>query len=410
METRRRRVEQAAQRPRRKIRPRAGHRRPLAPVASWSTSPGMVAPITASVPDPAATPNESERRAFERALEYMDLKAGAARRHQHRPRLHRLLHQLAHRRSARRRHHRQGHRSTRMSLRNGRPGSQAVKDQAEEEGLDLVFKATGFDWRRPGCSMCLGMNPVFSPPASAAPRPAIAASKAARAAGTLRISSALKWPQRTLVAGHFVDVRNWAEVAQLRRSADAWTLPVHPRSPPLDRVSVGLDPDHPGSSSNASSAASTAVLFFDWRRHQGSQRGRSRSSFVLNDKYAGARSSSPARTSAVAPATQTCPPAALSNSLPRRHRHLRRHLLLQHPGKNGIVLIRLSEEDVALLLNRAATTPNYGRLSLSKSNGHRRAGFHATFEMDPFRKFTSSKDSTTSSLTLRHAAALGIRG
>ena len=69
----------------------------LVPYVSWGTSPGMVAPITSSVPDPAAAANEQERKGLERALEYMDLKAGTPLEDVvDRPRLHRLLHQLAH--------------------------------------------------------------------------------------------------------------------------------------------------------------------------------------------------------------------------------------------------------------------------------------------------------------------------
>ena len=69
----------------------------LVPYVSWGTSPGMVAPITASVPDPAAAANEQERKGFERALEYMGLKAGTPLDEiADRPRLHWLLHQRPH--------------------------------------------------------------------------------------------------------------------------------------------------------------------------------------------------------------------------------------------------------------------------------------------------------------------------
>ena len=74
----------------------------LAPYVSWGTSPGMVAPIVAKVPDPANAASEIDRKSFERALEYMDLKAGTPLRgDRDRPRIHRLVHQRAHRRSAR---------------------------------------------------------------------------------------------------------------------------------------------------------------------------------------------------------------------------------------------------------------------------------------------------------------------
>jgi homoaconitase/3-isopropylmalate dehydratase large subunit len=62
------------------------------------------------------------------------------------------------------------------------PGSGLVKEQAEKEGLDKIFIEAGFDWRLQGCSMCLAMNADRSSPASAAPRPRTATSRAARAA------------------------------------------------------------------------------------------------------------------------------------------------------------------------------------------------------------------------------------
>ena len=68
------------------------------------------------------------------------------------------------------------------------PGSARVKQQAEEEGLREVFESAGFEWRRAGCSMCLGMNPDILSPASAAHRPRTATSKGARAQAGARIS------------------------------------------------------------------------------------------------------------------------------------------------------------------------------------------------------------------------------
>ncbi len=93
----------------------------LVPYVSWGTSPGMVAPITSSVPDPAAAPSDQERNGLERALEYMGLKAGTPlARGFHRPRLHRLLHQWTHRRSARRGPHRSGLQGLNARERHGR--------------------------------------------------------------------------------------------------------------------------------------------------------------------------------------------------------------------------------------------------------------------------------------------------
>jgi 3-isopropylmalate/(R)-2-methylmalate dehydratase small subunit len=82
-------------------------------------------------------------------------------------------------------------------------------------------------------------------------------------------------------------------------------------------------------------------------------------------------------------------------------------IFFSNAGKNGIVLIRLSEEQVALLLNRAATTPNYQpTVSLEAQTVTDDEGFHATFEIDPFRKFCLTEGLDDIGLTLRHASAL----
>jgi len=89
------------------------------------------------------------------------------------------------------------------------PGSGLVKQQREREGLDRIFRAAGFEWREPGCSMCLGMNPDRSRRASAAPPPRTATS---RTPGPRRahhlVSPAMA--AAAAIAGHFVDIRRWS--------------------------------------------------------------------------------------------------------------------------------------------------------------------------------------------------------
>ena len=132
----------------------------LVPYVSWGTSPGMVAPITATVPDPADTPNDQERKGLERALEYMGLKAGTPLEEVQIDRVFigsctnsRIEDLRAAARIA------AGYKVSAKVSAMVVPGSQAVKAQAEKEGLDRIFLAAGFEWREPGCSMCLGMNP-----------------------------------------------------------------------------------------------------------------------------------------------------------------------------------------------------------------------------------------------------------
>jgi len=82
-------------------------------------------------------------------------------------------------------------------------------------------------------------------------------------------------------------------------------------------------------------------------------------------------------------------------------------IFFSNAGKNGIVLVRLTEEQVAQLLDRAATTPNYElTVSLENQTVTDAQGFHATFEIDPFRKFCLTEGLDDIGLTLRHAAEL----
>lgn len=131
----------------------------LEPHVSWGTNPAQVAPISASVPDPDALPAE-EQGAARRALEYMGLTAGTPLRevpvdtvfigsctNSRIEDLRSAAAVLDGRRVA------DGMRAMVV------PGSWEVKAQAESEGLDRVFTSAGLEWRDPGCSMCLAMNP-----------------------------------------------------------------------------------------------------------------------------------------------------------------------------------------------------------------------------------------------------------
>ena len=89
------------------------------------------------------------------------------------------------------------------------PGSQAVKAQAEEEGLDVVFKNAGFDWREPGCSMCLGMNPDILAPGErcASTSNRNFEGRQGRGGRTHLVSPVMA--AAAAIAGHFTDVRTW---------------------------------------------------------------------------------------------------------------------------------------------------------------------------------------------------------
>ena len=182
----------------------------LAPYVSWGTSPGMVVPITASVPDPAATTDETDRKAFQRALEYMDLKAGTPLESVSIDRVFigsctnsRIEDLRAAAKIAK------GHKvSTHVSAMVV-PGSQAVKDQAEAEGLDIIFKDAGFDWREPGCSMCLAMNPDILQPGERCASTSNRNFEGRQGRGGRTHLVSPEMAAAAAIAGHFVDVRNW---------------------------------------------------------------------------------------------------------------------------------------------------------------------------------------------------------
>jgi 3-isopropylmalate/(R)-2-methylmalate dehydratase large subunit len=182
----------------------------LAPFVSWGTSPGMVAPITDSVPDPAVTKNDSERRAFERALEYMDLKAGAPIESLPIDRVfigsctNSRIEDLRAAATVVSGYHVHPNVSAMVV-----PGSQQVKAQAEREGLDVIFREAGFDWRQPGCSMCLGMNPDILLPGErcASTSNRNFEGRQGRGGRTHLVSPMMA--AAAAVEGHFTDVRRW---------------------------------------------------------------------------------------------------------------------------------------------------------------------------------------------------------
>ncbi len=182
----------------------------LAPYVSWGTNPAQTVPITGAVPDPGEFENALERDAAERALAYMDLEAGT-------PMTEIFVDRIFF-----------------GSCTNGRiedlrvgakllegktihpnvhamvvPGSGLVKLQAEEEGLDIIFKNAGFEWREPGCSMCLGMNPDILMPGE---RCASTSNRNFEGRQGRNGRTHLVSPEMAVAAaveGHFVDVREW---------------------------------------------------------------------------------------------------------------------------------------------------------------------------------------------------------
>ncbi len=134
----------------------------IEPHVSWGTNPGQVIPLSGTVPSPEQFEDPVQRSAAERALEYMDLTAGQEIRSVAVDTV--FIGSCTNSRIEDLRAAAEVITSSGAKVAEGVrtfvvPGSFAVKHQAEAEGLHAVFTDAGFDWREPGCSMCLAMNP-----------------------------------------------------------------------------------------------------------------------------------------------------------------------------------------------------------------------------------------------------------
>ena len=131
----------------------------VVPQVTWGTSPQDVVPVTGSVPDPNKEKNKDRKTSMQRSLEYMGLKANTKITDIKIDKV--FIGSCTNGRI-------QDLREAAKLLKDKKiakhvnamvvPGSGLVKNQAEQEGLDKIFKNSGFEWREPGCSMCLGMN------------------------------------------------------------------------------------------------------------------------------------------------------------------------------------------------------------------------------------------------------------
>jgi len=182
----------------------------IAPHVSWGTSPGMVVPITATVPSPNDYADPADRRAAERALEYMGLEAGAPIREIELDTVfigsctNGRIEDLRAAASILKGHKvRAGLRALVV------PGSAPVKMQAEAEGLDRIFKDAGFDWREAGCSMCLGMNPDILQPGERCASTSNRNFEGRQGKGGRTHLVSPQMAAAAAIEGHLVDIREW---------------------------------------------------------------------------------------------------------------------------------------------------------------------------------------------------------
>ncbi|HEY0784880.1 MAG TPA: 3-isopropylmalate dehydratase large subunit [Acidobacteriaceae bacterium] len=182
----------------------------LAPCVTWGTSPGMVAFVTDTVPDPALGATEADRNNLARALEYMALAPGTPIEEIAIDRV--FLGSCTNARIEDLRaaarviagYHVHPNVSAMVV-----PGSQQVKFQAEREGLDHIFRQAGFDWREPGCSMCLGMNPDILQPGERCASTSNRNFEGRQGKGgrTHLVSPAMA--AAAAIMGRFTDIRTW---------------------------------------------------------------------------------------------------------------------------------------------------------------------------------------------------------
>jgi 3-isopropylmalate/(R)-2-methylmalate dehydratase large subunit len=181
------------------------------PQVTWGTSPQMVTSIDGNVPDPAKEADPIKREGIERALKYMNLKAntpitaiaidkvfiGSCTN----SRIEDLRAAAAVAKGKRV--------ASNIKVAMVVPGSGLVKAQAEKEGLDKVFRDSGFEWREPGCSMCLAMNADRLEPGERCASTSNRNFEGRQGAGgrTHLVSPAMA--AAAAIAGHFVDVRTW---------------------------------------------------------------------------------------------------------------------------------------------------------------------------------------------------------
>jgi len=186
------------------------HAAELPPLVTWGTSPEQISSITGRVPVAADIRDEHKRHAAERSLAYMGLKGGEKITD---IRIDRVF--IGSCTNARIEDLREVARVVNGKTVNGNvnamivPGSGLVKEQAEAEGLDRIFKAAGFDWREPGCSMCLAMNPDKLAPGErcASTSNRNFEGRQGHKGRTHLVSPAMA--AAAAIAGHFVDVREW---------------------------------------------------------------------------------------------------------------------------------------------------------------------------------------------------------
>jgi 3-isopropylmalate/(R)-2-methylmalate dehydratase large subunit len=182
----------------------------IAPQITWGTNPGQVVPVSAKIPSPNDFDDETDQKSAQNALEYMGLSAGtpfvdvAVNRVFIGSCTNARIEDLRAAATVAK-----GYRVSSKVNAMVVPGSGQVKQQAEKEGLDKIFREAGFDWREAGCSMCLAMNPDRLEPGERCASTSNRNFEGRQGKGgrTHLVSPAMA--AAAAIEGHFVDIRDW---------------------------------------------------------------------------------------------------------------------------------------------------------------------------------------------------------
>jgi 3-isopropylmalate/(R)-2-methylmalate dehydratase large subunit len=185
--------------------------RDIRPQVTWGTSPEMVVAVDGRVPDPDKEKDPTRREGMERALVYMNLKPNTRIEDIRLDKV--FIGSCTNSRI-------EDLRAAAAMVRGKRvaanirlalvvPGSGLVKVQAEQEGLDRIFRDSGFEWREPGCSMCLAMNADRLEPGERCASTSNRNFEGRQGAGGLTHLVSPAMAAAAAIAGHFVDIRNW---------------------------------------------------------------------------------------------------------------------------------------------------------------------------------------------------------
>ncbi len=175
----------------------------VSPMVTWGTTPGQVVGVSGAVPEPAS---DQERR----ALEYMALEPGTPMNEIRPDRV--FIGSCTNSRIGDLREAAgvvQGRKVADGVIAMVVPGSAQVKEQAESEGLDEVFRSAGFDWRGAGCSMCLGMNPDVAAPGERVASTSNRNFEGRQGKGARSHLMSPRMAAAAAIEGHFVDIREW---------------------------------------------------------------------------------------------------------------------------------------------------------------------------------------------------------